>query len=241
MRLVVHSPGSVAVADPARDEAVAYVTTGLAADREHFRAAVLEAITLALLSHRDRLPLHAAAVVRDGRAVLLAGVSGAGKSTLACVAHDAGLAVLSEDRVWVQLAPALRVWAGGSTPGRLRLRPETAARLSEPARRSLRPAADGSGKLVLALVERPDDAPLFADRATLCILERGTGHAALERIDPPALVAALGAQLAPGFDRHPERHDLVARALAGVGGWRLTLSADPRAALPHLTTMLAEG
>src|SRR4051812_18752302 len=37
-RLVVQSPGSVGIADPERGEAVAFVTTALASDRDHFRA-----------------------------------------------------------------------------------------------------------------------------------------------------------------------------------------------------------
>ena len=47
-----------------------------------------------------------------------------GKSTLAYLAHAAGIRVLSDDRVWVQMEPSLRIWG---TPGTARL---TAAALS---------------------------------------------------------------------------------------------------------------
>src|SRR6185436_3042022 len=80
-RVFVHAPGGFGVSDPVRGESIAYVTTRLAADRAQFRAEVLEALTLALLSHFDRHPIHAAAITRRGRAVLLAGAAGAGKST----------------------------------------------------------------------------------------------------------------------------------------------------------------
>ncbi len=52
-RLIAHSPGSIGVSDPARREAVAHVSTELAADRAHFRAAMLEALTLALVTQFD--------------------------------------------------------------------------------------------------------------------------------------------------------------------------------------------
>jgi len=219
-RLLVHTAGSMAVADPARGESVAYVTTALVADRARFRDAVLEAITLALLSHRDRHPLHAAAIARDGHdgqdghAVLLAGPSGAGKSTLAYVAHRDGLAVLGDDRVWVQQNPR-RVWGW---PGRVRLLPNDG----------------GREKRVVAIP------PTYrAERATVCLLARGT-RVALERVPADVIEAAL-ARPDAGFDRFPARHETVVRALAAGGGWRLTTSGDARDALPPLREMLDAG
>ena len=46
--------------------------------------------------------------------------------------------------------------------------------------------------------------------------------------------------IAPGFDRFPDRNMPVANALASSGGWRLTLTSDPRDALPHLEEMLKQ-
>jgi hypothetical protein len=232
-RLLVHSPGSVAVADPERGRADAWVTTALVADRDQFRVAVLEAITLALLSHGDRHPLHAAAIARDGHAVLLAGPSGAGKSTLACLAHDAGLDVLADDHVWVQRAPSLRVWGA---PVRARLLPDAAERFPRLARAATPSTVDGKTKLVVTLRA----APSVVDSAVVCVLGRG-GRARLEPIDASDVVGELTCNVAPGFDRFPERHDAVARALAGRGGWRLTLSRDPRDAMPLLRHMLDAG
>ena len=239
-RLIVHSPGSVAVSDPDRAEAVAYVSSALAADRAHFRAAMLEAVTLALLSHFDRHPVHAAAVACRGRAVLLAGPSGSGKSTLAYLAHEAGegFDVLSDDRVWVQLEPRLRVWGW---PGRARLLPDAASHFPDVARRGVLARVDGKEKLV---VELPyDGAPAArhsAGRATVCLLARGDGRVELERLAPAAIERALTRQPDAGFDRFPVRHEAVVRALAAQGGWRLTLSRDPREALPLLHRMLRD-
>ena len=50
-----------------------------------------------LLHQRGLVPLHANAVVVEGRALAFTGPSGAGKSTLAAWCHDQGLPVLADD------------------------------------------------------------------------------------------------------------------------------------------------
>jgi hypothetical protein len=239
-RVIIHTPGSVAVSDPARRESVAYVTTELAADRAHFRGAMLEAITFALLSHFDRHPIHAAAIARGGRAVLLAGHSGAGKSTLAYLAHTAGIDVLSEDHVWVQLTPVVRLWRTGEST-RVRLTQEASSHFPEVEQMSN--SSDGEEKREVSLNRhgRGDvRSRLGADCAGVCILDKAGGVPALARLGPDAIIAALTERPAPGFDRFPDRQVAVAHALAQNCGWKLTLSDDPRAALPLLLRMLDE-
>jgi hypothetical protein len=214
-RVIVHSPGSVGISDPERRESVAYVTAALVQDRAHFREAMLEALTLSLLSHFDRHPIHAAAIARDGRAILLAGPSGSGKSTLAFAAHAAGLDVLSDDRVWVQLEPAFRVWGW---PGRVRL-------LGDHSKKE---------KKVLDLPTPADASGYSADRAVACALVRGHGRASIDPLPPAMIADVLARQPDPGFDRFPERHADVVAALAEHGGWQLTLSDDPREAVALL-------
>ncbi len=232
-RVIVHSAGSVGLSDPERRSSVAYVTSALVADRDHFRTEVLEALTLALISHFDRHPIHAAAVMRGDRAVLLAGPTGAGKSTLAYLAHTAGIDVLSDDRVWVQREPRLRVWGW---PGRVRLLPSAAFVFPQLARSTHSFPEQHEDKLAITLP--PAACRFVADRAEVCVLESGAA-ASLERVTPAALVETLGDLLAAGFDRFPARQEPVLRELAGSGGWRLTLSPDPHEALPLLEGLLA--
>ena len=54
-----------------------------------------------LLARNERFVLHGAAIVRDGRALLLLGHSGTGKSTLAVSALEAGWQALADDVVIV--------------------------------------------------------------------------------------------------------------------------------------------
>ena len=219
VRIIAQSSGSIAISDPARGESVAFISTTAAGDRDHFREAFLEATTFGLLAHFDRHPIHAAAIALEGRAVLLVGASGAGKSTLAHLAHGAGIDVMSEDRVWIQLEPSVTVWG---SPGHVRLR------------------VDGtSDKRVVPLAPAAGTASHRATSAVVCVLDRGA-TASLDRIDSATLREALTQDVAPGFDRFPSRHQTCASALAACGGWRLTLSSDPRAALPLLQQLLRE-
>jgi hypothetical protein len=235
-RLIVHSPGSVAIVDESRRESLAYVTAALAADREHFRTAVIEAITFALLACFDRHPIHAAAIVRDDRAVLLAGPSATGKSTLAYLAHSAGIRVLSDDRVWVQMTPGLRIWG---MPGAVRLTAAVLPFFPELGAVAVSLTPGSGGKVTVPLTQPDDSSGHTASRAVVCTLVRG-GEAAVERMSPASLSTVLLSQLAPGFDRFPHRVERVVDALTAGGGWRLTLTSDAREALPFLRRMLDE-
>jgi hypothetical protein len=174
--------------------------------------------------------------VRDDRAVLLAGPSATGKSTLAYPAHAAGIRVLSDDRVWVQMEPHLRIWG---TPGTARL---TAAALSlfpELDAVGLPRTPGSRGKFTVPLKPLNDWSGHTASRAVVCALVRG-GQAALDRMSPASLSTVLLSQLSPGFDRFPHRVQRVVGVLTGGGGWRLTLTDDVRKALPFLRRMLDE-
>ena len=218
-RVVFESRGSVAVSDPLNGNAIVHATEPLIADRMHFRTEMLEAVTLALLSHFDRHPLHAAAVARGGRAALLAAPSGTGKSTLAYLCHTVGLDLLGDDHVRVQLAPRVRIWAW---PSRVRL-----------------VASDGVSKSVMDVSAGISAARLVANHFSVCVLSRDGGPASLDPLAPAALARALEKQLAPGFDRFPTRWPAVARVLVSRPGWRLNLSSDPREAVALVHEVLA--
>src|SRR4051812_24417075 len=112
-RLSLQSAHVSGVVDPGLCESIAHVSD-VYVDAPEFQEHILEAITFALIACFDRHPLHASAIVHDGRALLFAGPSGAGKSTLAQLGVSAGYKLLAEDRVWIQRDPALRVWGSSS-------------------------------------------------------------------------------------------------------------------------------
>ena len=206
------------------------MTTSLAADRAHFRVTMLEALTFALLSHFDRHPVHASAVVRGGRAVLFVGHSGAGKSTLAYAAAHVGFDVLAEDHAWIQLEPDTRVWGGVH---RIKLDHEAAERFPDAAFEGETTSIGGKTKRVIMV-----SGVLSASDPAICLLSRDHDTASIEPVDESMIYRTLTDHVEPGFDRFPDRHERVARTLAKRGGWRLRLSNDPLEALALVDRVL---
>ena len=241
-RVILHTPGSVGIADSRRQEATAYITLALLADRAHVQHSMIEGLTLVLVTACDRYPVHAAAIARGGVALLLAGPPGTGKSTLAYQAHRRGLRVLSDDAVYVQLDPEFQVWG---LPGRVRLLTTAARHFPELAGRSPTFLANGDEKLV---VQCPGDWPAapapapVATRARVCLLERTGGSTTVSKA--PASPAEVQAFLKDGVGLSRARFgaslDEALRRLAGAGGWRVSLSANPADAMPMFDDMLAE-
>lgn len=237
-RVLVHTPGSLGVADIRRGEAIVYVTSSLLEDCDHFRNAVLDALTLTLVTTRDRLPVHAAMVRRGDKALILAGPSGVGKSSLAYTAVDSGWELLTDDACYVQLDPEFRLWGN---PGRTYLPADTAAKFPALSGREPERLANGKLKIPVDLERQPAAAlpPVVTD-VVICLLSRAHGPVGLGRATPEELASALSDELGVAHDLYDTTKKLALERLTANGGWRLTLSADPQEALLHLEQMAAE-
>jgi hypothetical protein len=225
----------VGVADTRRGEATAYVTPALAQERARFRFGVLEMLTLVLVTMRDRHPVHAAAIKRNGGALLLAGPPGAGKSTLAYLASRHGADLLSDDAAYIQLAPRFRVWA---VPGCVRLLPDACARFPELQGRSPVSLPNGDDKVPVEVSVGGAFAVPVEGRAAVCLLERDRGPVTLLPASPGEIEEALADGLGPARTLYKGETARAHARLASGGGWRLGLSDDPRETLPHLDAML---
>lgn len=75
-----------------------------------------QVLSYGLLGKCGGILLHAAAVVREGAAMVFAGRSGAGKSTLSGLCAEAGWRVLNDDRVMLYPDPAGGGWLVAGTP-----------------------------------------------------------------------------------------------------------------------------
>jgi hypothetical protein len=224
-RLLLALPGGVACADFGRREAVAHVAEGLLAQREFIRRNVIEGLTLFMITQLDRHPVHAAAVARGGVALLLAGPSGVGKSTLAYAAVREGLTFLSDDTVYVQQDPRLRIWG---MPARFCLTPD--ARTHFPELADAEPTALGSGKtkIVVDTIQCRDEEPLpMTERAAVVLLTMD-GSRFKQRVDPATAVTALTCDTEPGFDLYAPTLSTVVRKLARDGAWRIRIDQSPR-------------
>ena len=141
---------------------------------------VLDTLLLFLLTRNGRTPIHASGVMIGDSLGILAGSSGSGKSTLALAAARHGLSVLSDDTLYVQLDPGLRVWG---FPRAIHVFPKDAPTGEHAARTR-------NGKLKRAV---PITTPrsLHADRARLIVLDRGE-HLRLDRISAAEAIERLG-------------------------------------------------
>ena len=229
-RLAVRTRRSVGLADARRRASALRATAGLVGDREHFRYGVLEALTLWVLGHLDRQPVHAAALRRGESVLLLAGASGVGKSTLAYAAGREGMRVLTEDVVAVGLRPGPRAWG---LPGRIHLAPDAVRWFPELRDVAWTVVSNEREKLAVDLRALGLSAP--ADpfvRCGVCLLRRG-GAVGIERVAPAEVAAALG-EPEPGFDTFAGSIEPCLRWLSAGGGWRLTLPDSPLPAVAEL-------
>jgi hypothetical protein len=80
------------------------------------------------LLRRGHIPLHAAAIVTDGEAILLMAGSGTGKSSLTCSLVAAGHPLLCDDFVAIHLGPHSQIMASSAYP-QMRLWPVSIERL----------------------------------------------------------------------------------------------------------------
>jgi hypothetical protein len=233
--LLITGAECVAVADAARRESLAYIARGVTRHRDEFLDGLLEPLTLFLLGALDRQPLHAAAIARNGTAIVLAGASGAGKSTLAYAARQLGFYTLADEPVYVQLLPSLRVWGRRA---RLHLTPEAVRHFPE--LHGAVPVRLPSGKPKI-IINDADPGPRYADISGICLLGRSPhGRAALERIEPAQAVAAMTAQLDPGYDLFAASIGERITRIAECGAWKLALTDSPHDALPLLEQIAAE-
>jgi hypothetical protein len=90
-------PGAVGICEPGRSTIRIVVRPGDAHAAFAGSHVFLTLSLFELLKRRDRFAVHAGAVARDGRAILIAGPSGVGKTTLAVAAALDGFELLGDD------------------------------------------------------------------------------------------------------------------------------------------------
>jgi len=220
-------PGVAAWADPMAGVARCEVSADYLAAPRLLREDVLDPLVLSLLAWHNRTPLHAAGFVAGRVAVLLAGRSGSGKSCLAKAADDAGYQLLSDDTVYIQLEPRLRVWGW---PKATHLLPADSQGIGGPER-----LRNGKLKRVVGLRSGSVQA-VSAERAVLCVLSRDDALS-LSPLGPETALQRLF-PLDPGFDLLPHQIALAIAALTARGAWELQLSRDPAAAIGLLSANL---
>jgi hypothetical protein len=221
-RLEFSGPGLQCRANARELTAFCRIPRDLMGQPDRLASEVVDTMLLFLLTRSGRTPVHAAGVMCGNTAVLLAGPSGSGKSTLSLAAMGRGLEILSDDTVYIQLQPRLRIWG---FPRPLHVFPADAPGFTKATR--LR-----AGKLKAVVPVAPWSEPPVADRAAVVLLERGE-EVRLEQIEASVAVNALS-RLEPGFDLLRQESAKAAAALTASRAWRLTLTRNPAAAIDAL-------
>jgi hypothetical protein len=221
-----------------RGRALGFVTPELVADEAQLRYHALELLALLLVTRDDRTPVHAGAVVRKGRAVLLVGRSMAGKSTLCYACLRDGFQLLAEDVVYVSWRCGMRLWG---MPWRIHLLPDAVRYFAELA--DIPAAIQANGKLKLAVETTmfgADRQIRHVERAVVCMVDRRPGRSSvLEPIDPGIPIMALSRDLESGFDLHGDTRG-VAEALVAGGAYRLHVGSDLAGAVALLKELTDE-
>jgi hypothetical protein len=155
------------------------------ASERNLRIYLLGSAFGALLHQRGLLPLHANAIVVDGRAIAFMGASGSGKSTLAVWFQDRGHTTLADDVCAIAMTedtprvlpgvPRVRLWKdalerSGREPG------------------LFEPSFDGRDKFD---VPSPHVATVGTPLAAVYLLEEDDVDLKIEQLSPPKAIEAL--------------------------------------------------
>jgi len=191
-------------------------------DDELLEHRIASSAVCTLLSLRSDLVLHAAAVEREGRAVVFCGPSMRGKSTLARALGEAGCGLLGEDGIALELGGAGAVAFPGARGVRLRRR-------------------GGDGRVEVELLDDPGpgEPPPCPVAAVVLLAERGE-ELEVEPLEPPLALALLTPSLVHSGDREAigAAFDRLARLLGTVPALRVRLPDDLRRAGPAATEAL---
>jgi hypothetical protein len=223
-RLELRWSDGEARADAVSGEAWARIARS-AAGVQGFRESVLDHLALFLVTNRDRHPLHAAGIVRDGKAVLLIGSSGLGKSSLTYAAMRAGWQVLADDAVYVQRTTERRLWG---VPRRIHLPPESVRHFPELEGAPIERRPDGRRKIGVEIPAASRARAPWAGEVGLCLLTRSPAHRMPERISQAVAADEMRATLQGGFGRFAETlDDCVASLTSEEACWRLPVTVEP--------------
>ena len=176
---------STLVVDQAQSRAFGYFSPAVIADETYFRWHFLHLAVLAMLKQHGLMGVHGAAVVKNGRAILLRAQSGGGKTTLAYASARQQFCALAEDVVW--LDTRRNIWWG--MPWHFHLLPDAKALFPELA--DFQPVWQSNGELKLEVELEDihsDSTACRANPGPVVLVERAVGQRS--RLEPLGVAQA---------------------------------------------------
>lgn len=233
---------NTAVADLVKGEAFGFMSPEVAADPLYLRVTFVESLGLILLTTaRSFIPLHAAAVTKNGVSFILHGRAGAGKSTLAYACARRGYRVVAEDGLLVKSPPeGMRLWG---LPWSLHLLPDAKRFFPELRDEQPRLQLNDEWKLELDLEKlRPGSTATDAAPGWVLFLERNSAARGTQ-LEPLTLAEAQQALEVVwpwALEWTGEREDGV-RQLLEHRAYRVIIGGAPDQTVDALDELVARG
>lgn len=210
-----------------RDEGRGCILASAAAVRETpelYQRLFLEPAVQFLASREDRVPVHASAVMMQGRPLLIAGPSNSGKSTLLYALHAQGCPVLAEESICIAFREGFALWGLAREIG---LRPEALALFPRLEKAEAKPQPNGKLKHLVPIRREQRAYPKQTGPVDLVFLteEDVPGH--LRPLSPEAARERLTQRREPGFDLAPDYEAAVDALLANASVHELDCGLMP--------------
>jgi hypothetical protein len=194
-----------------------------------------QALLVPALAGTGMETVHAAMVSRDGRGVLLPGPNGSGKSTVACACLAAGLGVLGDEAICVEVAEA-GVWRGHAVHAVLKLSASGLARFPEVMRRAERYDDPVTDERYLAIAGAPGSAEIGA------IAFPRLGERDETRVEPIGSARAAAELLRAALSVETSRLDATFERLTSLAdqtpSFALEVGRDPMGITPAVADLL---
>lgn len=224
--------GSTLVIDLEAGLAFGYFSPQTLARSAFFRWHFLELALFLLLESRGLMGVHGAALVKNGRAVLLRAASGGGKTTLAYAGARQTYQALAEDVVW--LDGRRKLWWG--LPWSFHLLPDAKNLFPELAPYEPLLQTNGEMKLEVNLEKiRPGSTTVSAQPGPVVFVERlAGGRSRLEPVSPEEAQHAWATAQTGLEMKWPHHRQYVADLLAENNIYRLYFGDDIEAGVELL-------
>ncbi len=229
------------VADLEHRYAVGFLSPAMVSDTQVLRRDLIECLAFTMATHgrgATHTYIHASAVSKKNRGVILSGPASAGKSTLAYASAKRGFHIVADDVVYLRNDEGkLTAWGN---PWRLRLVPES-LRLFPELNEWFASARD-TGQPDIVEIELADVLPgcpqTCCEPAALFFLNRSTGSAECQPLDPDKAVELISRDLISDAPDVMEMHFRAWANLASRGAYILHYGENLDSAIEILEQFL---
>jgi len=201
---------------------------------------LLECLFYVLVVHQSHTPVHCATVAVNGCGALICGPSGAGKTTLAYACAKAGMQIVSDDVVHLQMDPACRKLTLWGNPWTLRLLPDAVQIFPELVGTEVKQRGDREEYLEVDVsLHFPGRASVSCLPAALIFLKRDDGvKNQIRPMEKELALRCLGQDVV--LDEEPviARHQKVLQELVAAGAYELSYAGSPAVAVELIKGLL---